>query len=179
MLAERLIFAGVSGSPGSVQALRYAADLARQHDDILVPVLAWVPPGGDRAERTAPDPELRQRWEDDAWHQLRDALRTAFGGPPPGVRTRPLVVRGPAGKVLVSTANRISDLLVIGAGRRGPLRRLAGARVSRYCVAQSHCPVLVVPPPALARETGQGLRGWPFRYRRLDAAAAGLPATTG
>ena len=61
MLAERLIFAGVNGSPGSVRALRYAADLARQHGGILVPVLAWVPPGGDRAERTAPDPELRQR----------------------------------------------------------------------------------------------------------------------
>ncbi len=40
MPAAHLIFAGVSGSPGSVHALRYAADLARHHDAILVPLLA-------------------------------------------------------------------------------------------------------------------------------------------
>jgi hypothetical protein len=44
-----LVVAGVSGSPGSVHALRYAADLARRHGTALVPVLAWVPPGGDLA----------------------------------------------------------------------------------------------------------------------------------
>jgi nucleotide-binding universal stress UspA family protein len=172
-----LIFAGVCGSPGSVQALRYAADLACRHDAILVPVLAWMPPGGDKAERATPDPELRQRWTDDAWQQLRDALGTAFGGPPPSACTWPLVVRGPAGKVLVSVANRSADLLVIGAGRRGP-GRLAGGRVSRYCLAQARCPVLAVPPAALAREVGQGLRGWALRHRRLDPAAVSLPAAT-
>jgi hypothetical protein len=31
------IFAGVSGSPGSVHALRQAADLARRNDAILIP----------------------------------------------------------------------------------------------------------------------------------------------
>jgi nucleotide-binding universal stress UspA family protein len=168
--ARRLIFTGVSGSPGSVQALRYAADLARQHDAILVPVLAWTPPGGDRAERTSPDPESRQLWTDDAWQRLRDALGTAFGGPPPSVCTWPLVVRGPAGKVLVSAANRTTDLLVIGAGRRGPPPR-PGGRVSRYCLAQARCPVLAIPPAALAREAERGLRGWAFRHRGLDPAA--------
>lgn len=37
MPAEHLILAGVSGSPGSVHALRYTADLARHHDATLVP----------------------------------------------------------------------------------------------------------------------------------------------
>jgi len=58
--AAGLIVAGVSGSPGSVHALRYAADLARQHDAILVPLLAWAPPDGDLADRKNPDPQLRQ-----------------------------------------------------------------------------------------------------------------------
>jgi hypothetical protein len=31
---------GVSGSPGSVHALRLAADLARHHDATLIPLLA-------------------------------------------------------------------------------------------------------------------------------------------
>ena len=54
MPAVRMIFVGVSGSPGSVHALRYAADLARHHDAILVPLLSWVPPCGDLDERKHP-----------------------------------------------------------------------------------------------------------------------------
>jgi len=51
MPGARRIIAGVSGSPGSVHALRHAAELARHHDAVLIPLLAWVPPGGDRDER--------------------------------------------------------------------------------------------------------------------------------
>ena len=56
---------------------------------------------------------------------------------------------GAAGQVLVSAAN---DLLVIDAGRKGPLWRLSSGRVSRYCLCRAHCPVPAVPPPALARQ---------------------------
>jgi hypothetical protein len=94
-------------------------DLARQHDAILVPLLAWSPPGGDLADRKSPDPQLRQLWKDDAWQRLHETLGTAFGGFPDGVRTWPLVLCGPAGQVLVKSASATSDLLVIGAGRRG------------------------------------------------------------
>jgi hypothetical protein len=87
MPADRLIFAGVSGSPGSVHALRYAADLARHHDAILVPLLTWVPPCGDLDERKHPSLQLRELWKDDAWQRLWAALDTAFGGFPSGVRT--------------------------------------------------------------------------------------------
>jgi hypothetical protein len=113
-----LVVAGVSGSPGSVHALRYAASLARRHDTALVPVLAWVPPGGDLAEHKHPDPGLRRQYKQDAWQRLRGALGTAFGGLPHGVRTWPLVLRGAAGPALVSLASQPGDLLVIGAGRR-------------------------------------------------------------
>ena len=44
------VITGVSGSPRNLQALRYAALLARGQDAALVPVLAWVPPGGDVVE---------------------------------------------------------------------------------------------------------------------------------
>ena len=33
---------------------------------------------------------------------------------------------------------------------------LLPARVSRYCLARAHCPVMAVPPPALASELGHG-----------------------
>jgi nucleotide-binding universal stress UspA family protein len=158
-----LVVAGVSGSPGSVHALRYAADLARRHGAALVPVLAWVPPGGDMAEHKYPDPELRRLWKQDAWQRLRGAIGTAFGGYPHGVRTWPLVLRGAAGPELVGLASQPGDLLVIGAGRRTALTRLACCPVARHCLAHAHCPVLAVPPPDLAQQVGHGLRGWAFR----------------
>ena len=166
----------VSGSPGSVHALRCAADLARRHGAALVPVLAWVPPDGDRLEHKYPDPELRRLWQQDAWQRLRDAIGTAFGGFPRGVRTWPLVLRGEAGPELVSLASQPGNLLVIGAGRRGPLARLVCCPVARHCLAHAHCPVLAVPPPDLAQHVGHGLRGWAFRHRGLDPAKPACPA---
>ena len=65
------IFAGVSGSPGSVHALRQAADLARRNDAILIPLHTWMPPEGDLHKRRHPCQELRQLWEQDAWQRLR------------------------------------------------------------------------------------------------------------
>lgn len=45
---------GASGSPGSLGALRYARNLACLIDVPVVAVQAWVPPGGDLAERRCP-----------------------------------------------------------------------------------------------------------------------------
>ncbi len=75
MTGARRVIVGASGSPGSLQALRYAEELARAHDAALVPVLAWVPPGGDLADRRAPCGYLRRVWAEDACQRLRDTLR--------------------------------------------------------------------------------------------------------
>ena len=61
-----------------------------------------------------------------AWERLHDALNAAFGGLPADVATEPLVIRGEASRVLVGTAGRAGDLLVIGTGRHGSVGRLAG-----------------------------------------------------
>jgi nucleotide-binding universal stress UspA family protein len=171
----RRVFAGVSGSPGSLQALRYAAGLARMHDSALIPVLVWAPPGGELADRRGPSLYLRQVWKDAAWERLWYALDLAFGGAPAGVPVEPMVVRGEAGSVLVRVADSDDDLLVVGAGRRGVFSRIAACRVSRYCLAHATCPVVAVPPSALA-QMGRGLRGWAFRHRHLSLDRASLPA---
>jgi nucleotide-binding universal stress UspA family protein len=172
----RRVFAGVSGSPGSLQALRYAAGLARAHDSELIPVLAWTPPGGDLADRGGPSVYLRQVWKDAAWQRLWHAIELAFGEVPADVPVEPMVVRGEAGSVLVAMANSDGDLLVVGAGRRGMLSRIAACRVSRYCLAHATCPVVAVPPSALA-QMGRGLRGWAMRRRSLSLDQVGLPTT--
>lgn len=162
MLARRVV-AGVSGSPGSLQALRYAAAMARSDNATLVAVLAWVPPGGDLADRRAPCPQLRTIWKRSAWERLWHAVDLAIGGPPADVEFTPEVVRGEAGGVLSDFARQPGDVLVIGAGRRGGLRRTA-CKVSKYCLGHASCPVIAVPPPELAAEL-HGLHGWMHRHR--------------
>lgn len=163
----RRVIVGASGSPGSLQALRFAEKLARAHDAPLIPVLAWVPPGGDLADRRAPCGYLRRVWAEDACQRLRDTLRAVWGEIPADPSVRPVVERGEAGCVLVGAACCPGDLLVVGAGRRGALARVISGKVSRYCLAHARCPVLAVPPPALAQELGHGLPRWVFWHRPL------------
>jgi nucleotide-binding universal stress UspA family protein len=155
-----------------VRALRYAEVEALAHDALLIPVIAWSPPGGDRG---VPDPSegyLRKVWRDMAWQRLREALTAVWGDVPCDPMVQPQVERGPAGWVLVSVACRPGDLLVLGAGGHGALMRLGSRGVSRYCLAHAHCPVLIVPPDALARETEHGRLAWLLWRRALTPARA-------
>jgi nucleotide-binding universal stress UspA family protein len=146
--------------------LRYAEELARAHDATLIPVLAWVPPGGDLAARRSRRSYLRRVGAENAHQGLRDTLTAAWGGIPADPPVRLLAERGEAGWVLVSIASP-RDLLVVGAGHRGALARVVRGKVSRYCLAHARCPVLAVPPPALPQEISHGLLGWVFWHRPL------------
>ena len=164
------VIVGATGSPGSLRALRYGEVLARAHDAALIPVIAWVPPEGDRALRPQSSGGLRQVWQDMACERLRDALIAVWGEVPNGPLVEPHVERGAAGWVLVSLACRPGDVLVVGAGRRGALARMASCRVSGYCAAHAQCPVILVPPATLAREAGHGRLAWMFWHRTLTPA---------
>ena len=162
MSAERRVLVGVHGSLGSLQALRFATEEAHKRDARLVPVIAWVPPGGDLAERRQPVYSLRHIWREAAVERLEGAFEQGLGGVPDGLTIEPLVVRGPAGPVLVDTADRTDDLLVVGTGRRGLLRYFRRS-VGRYCLAHARCPVVAIPPSDLMEEASRGLRLWPRR----------------
>ena len=161
------VIVGVTGSVGNLQALRCAAAEARRREAPLVAVHAWVPPGGEMAERQCSVPELRQVWQEAAWRRLLDAFDTALGGLPSDLPVQAVAIRGDPGRVLVATADRGDDLLVVGAGRRGVPWRLLRRRVSRYCLIHAACPVLVVPPSELAQEMEHRLHAWIVRHRAL------------
>jgi nucleotide-binding universal stress UspA family protein len=163
----RRVIVGVHGSLGSLQALRYAADDARQRDVPLLPVIAWIPPGGDMAERRHSSAYLRKIWREAAWERLRGAFDDGLGGFPADLRIEPHVERGETGPVLVDIASQPDDLLFIGTGRRGRLGRLMHCPVGRYCLAHAKCPVLAIPPSALMDEIGHGLRSRHLRRRAL------------
>lgn len=162
------VIVGVSGSPGSIRALRYAADLALREGAPLFAVLAWVPPGGDLADRRAPSSYLRAIWQRAASQRLGAALEAAWGGVPASLPVQRVIARGEPGPVLVDIADAADDLIVVGAGERGLLIRLWRGKVTRYCVAHASCPVLSVPASSLAREAAS-LRRWSFLHKRLDA----------
>jgi nucleotide-binding universal stress UspA family protein len=174
--AVRRIVVGVHGSLGSLQALRWAAGEAREREVPLVPVIAWVPPGGDLAERGHPAPYLRRLWQEAARTRLLAAFDEALGGMPDDLRVHGRVERGETGPVLVDVASEPGDLLVIGTGRRSPLGRALRRSTGRYCLAHAQCPVLAVPPSALMDELTRGWRrhrGW-SRRRLADSPSTAV-----
>lgn len=158
---------GVSGSPGNLPALRYARSVAGWHSAPLVAVHAWLPPGGELADRRQPSSQLRQAWAEAAAQRLRDALGAAWGTVPADPEIQAVVVRAEPGVALVEAACLPDDLLIVGAGQRGRLARLWHGRVTRYCLAHARGPVVSVPPPGLPRPAARGLGAWAFRHREL------------
>ena len=148
----RRVVVGVDGSMGSLQALRRGVVEARTRDAALVAVIAWLPPGGEAAYRRTADPRLKRLWEIGAWERLEQAWEEGLGGVPGDVDVRQLTVRGDAGRALVMIADSEDDLLVVGAGRRNPLRRALIPSVPRYVVAHACCPVLAVPPSTMTQQ---------------------------
>lgn len=161
------VIVGTSGSPGSLRALRYAEALARVCDATLIPVLTWTAPGGEIADMCSPVDYLRDVWVENASQRLQTALGRAWGETPCDVTVRPVVLRGEAGPALVEMACLPGDLLIVGTGRRGKVARVFSGSVCRYCVAHAQCPVLAIPPPALAREAGHGLLRWAFWHQTI------------
>lgn len=149
---RRRVVVGVSGSPGSLAALHRAAYEARRSGADLLAVLAWEPPGGTYAHRRAVCPLPLEDLRQDAGRRLLDALGSAFGPDGPEVPFEAVVVQGATGPALVESAAGEDDLLVVGTGGRGPLRRALLPSVARYCVAHAGCPVLAVPPSPLVSD---------------------------
>ena len=145
------VIVGVDTSLSGLQALRTAVAEARQRHAPLHAVRTWEPapsdPGFAETRARGPHGALAAA----ARTVMHRAFAETFGGPPTDLLVHTVVVPDAPGPVLVEYACRDRDLLVVGAGRRGVLRRLRGSAVVRYCVRRATCPVLVVPPPPLTR----------------------------
>lgn len=152
------VIVGVHGSPGSLQALRFAVEAARRFDVMLHPVIAWQAPGGDSAHRRYPA-YLVDEWELDAERRLVTAFDEGLGGVPTDLRIHPLIVRGRAGPTLVEAADREDDLLVVGRSHRAWWHRTLYGSPTRHALTYARCSVICVPPSRLVAELrGQGTR---------------------
>jgi nucleotide-binding universal stress UspA family protein len=91
--------------------------------------------------------------------EVAAAFTDACGGTPRDVIIRIAVAEGLPGPVLVATADRGDDLIVIGGSGSHRLTRAWSAAVARYCARHAQCPVLIAPAPAMARTRGAGRLG--------------------
>jgi nucleotide-binding universal stress UspA family protein len=160
-----VIVAGVSGSPASARALRWAADEARRRHGRLKVVLAWRIQQRAYYAPTPAEAEVEAR-QQRAKDGLAATVRAVLGAELAAKVTTEVTEGNPERALVDSSAG--ADLLVLGAASGQLIGRSLGP-VVRTCLSRAHCPVVVVGPE------GQGLPG--KRGDDLKLVAAGpVPA---
>ncbi len=163
------IVVGVSGSPGSLTALRWAAGEAERLHGRLQAVLIWT------AHPCAPyapqhPPLDREQYSERAQQQLAAAAKAVFGPVMPDYLGTE-VVEGQPERALAGTSLG-ADLLVIGsASAHGPAGRSLGP-VIRTCLVRAHCPVVVVGPEGLADDPERPACGQDLKFDQCIGSSA-------
>ncbi len=165
------VFVGVDGSLAGLRALRRAVQEARMRGHDLY-VVSARPPARTRgypngltsmtSHQSLPHPS---EWMDKAaMRVIVTSIQQALGGRPADVGLHCTIAVGRPAAVLASLGWRDEDLLVIGTDNTPRWRHPWRRSISRYCVAHSRCPVLVVPPDSFSREMEDEL-GRRFAHR--------------
>ena len=138
----RRIAVGVDGSPGSDQALLWAAEEAMRCGAELMLVHGWTYPYvGSRTGVSEPRDDMRL----DAMRTLEaSALRATEVAA--GVRTHSIISEASPAKALIEAA-KDADMLVVGTRGRGGFAALLLGSVSRTVLQHSPVPVVVIPRP--------------------------------
>lgn len=137
------VVVGIDGSDASMDALRWAADEARQRTATLRVVLAWsfldqpAAPGGDRPF----DPSFDQAAAEAVLDEILDAEPDLLEGLEV---ERHAICDLPARALLDQSAT--ADLIVVGARGRGGFTRLTLGSVSHQVAQHAPAPVVVVRP---------------------------------
>jgi nucleotide-binding universal stress UspA family protein len=136
MTPDSTILVGVSGSPASLKALRWAADEAERRECRLRIVTIWQRERLASYAQLADDGERTDRLEQ-AWCVLTEAVRAVLG-PGPWHNATLDTIEGRIEQVLVS-ASEDADLLVLGSGPAAVV-----GPVVRTCLIEARCPVVAV-----------------------------------
>ncbi|MGD0312590.1 MAG: universal stress protein [Acidimicrobiales bacterium] len=133
------IVVGIDASPPSIAALEWAAHQAELTGAKLEVLMMWEWPTSYGWSLPVPseyDPEQ------DAAKALDEALEPVRNEHP-GVTIQPVVLEGHPAPLLVK-ASHGADLLVVGSRGHGEFAGMLLGSVSEHCVANAHCPVLVL-----------------------------------
>jgi nucleotide-binding universal stress UspA family protein len=143
MVSGRVVV-GFAPTAAGYQALRLAVDLAGQRVARLVAVRAVA---------------FDEPWADGGFRltvavtgDLAIAFREALGRVPAGLEVQVAVHPGPFDQALSAIADRPDDIVVVGGCTRRRLAGLSHAAMLRRLLRGAVCPVVVAPPPAMARQ---------------------------
>lgn len=134
------VIVGVDGSPGSIDALRWALEYADCREARLRIVSAWGYPAGAMLP-VSPPPPAPEHLAEEALAVIDKAL--AEVGALDRHNIERTVVQGSPASVLLHEA-RHADLLVVGARGLGGFRGLLLGSVSEACIHHVPRPVVVV-----------------------------------
>jgi nucleotide-binding universal stress UspA family protein len=155
------VIVGIQETIAGLRALRLAVAEARQRGAVLhaVRVRRPAPPYGGSGVALPLSESVRE-----AQDEVFQAFAGAMGRVPVDIEVFIVVKDGDPGAALTAHADRDDDLLVVGVGRRGLVRRLVSGSVARYCLSHAACPVLAVPPDQFAisaQKLARALRRYP------------------
>jgi nucleotide-binding universal stress UspA family protein len=147
------IVVGVDGSPGSLEALRWALVESRLRGADVHVVHAWMVPLIDAvpepwaigAPSLGPSEDEVHEHLEAAARKVLDASMEEARSADPGVEVGGALAEGRPAAALLAAAQD-ADLLVVGSRGRGGFAGLLLGSVSAQCVHHAPCPVVVVPP---------------------------------
>lgn len=134
----RRIVAGTDGSPESIRALGWAAKQAELTNASLEIIAVWQWPS---TFGWASIPESVDLTRD--VHETLEPVLASLRDQYPHVVLSHQIVEGHPAPVLVS-ASKGAELLVVGNRGHGEFVGMLIGSTSAYCVANAHCPVVVV-----------------------------------
>jgi len=143
------VVVATDGSEAAVEAAHRSIDLLRPDAEVVLVMV--IPekedPMDDAGGIEGPlitEEKAEKDWAKATSDGLARLNRTA-SGIAPGAEIRLVPADEPPGAALVRVAAELqADVLVIGSGGKGLLRRIWSPSVSEYVVHRAHCPVLVV-----------------------------------
>ena len=132
------VVVGVDGSAHSVSAVRWAVDYARSKDLEVRVISAFDIPWTIYITPTSTDEEYARA----AQEALDSTMKEAF---PEGTDV-PVHTQVEQGRpeIVLGTASKHADLLVVGSHGRGLLPGVSLGSVANYCANHAECPVVVV-----------------------------------
>ena len=133
------IVVGLDETDASHAALRWAFERSMRTGNPVSAVYVYDTPPGPALRSHA----VRSAREGHARARATGWIESVQSSAAP--RTRLVVAEGSPVRVLLA-ASRSADLMVLGAPRRGHLRRVLTNRVARRCSGRAPCPVVLVPP---------------------------------
>jgi nucleotide-binding universal stress UspA family protein len=138
------VVVGVDGSPGAIEALRFALSEARLRGARVRMVAVWHVPVAAYAGGYGPgDSELWSNLEQGARDGVRRAL-DEVGDLVADADLDTVVREGSPPEVLLEEAQD-ADLLVLGTRGLGGFRGLLLGSVSQQCAHHASCPLVIVP----------------------------------